>query len=142
MASIELKESISDGESSFNLKRFRIASLSLEGPIRTVDSRNTNKVSLERKAPNLDQILIESSKTVAAEAVRSVVGSTDATMLKRHFGYAEWHSDYENAINLTFKFNPIAEFGKLSDITGYFDHYYQYSGTMLMVPNVKLSRNI
>ncbi len=142
MASIELKESISDGESSFNLKRFRIASLSLEGPIRTVDSRNTNKVSLEREAPNLDQILIESSKTVAAEAVRSVVGSTDATMLKRHFGYAEWHSDYENAINLTFKFNPIAEFGNLSDITGYFDHYYQYSGTMLMVPNVKLSRNI
>jgi hypothetical protein len=142
LAGIELKESISDSDSAFNIKRFRIASLSFEGPIRTVDSRHTIKRSLEREVPNLDQVLIETSKTVAADAVRSVVGSTDPTMLKRHFGYAGWHSDYENTVNLTFKFNPISEFEDLVNITGYFDHYYQYSGTMLMVPNIKLSRNI
>ena len=142
MARIELKESISDGDSAFNLKRFRMASLSLDGPIRTVDSSHTTKRSLEREASNLGPVLIETSKTVAADAVRSVVGSTDPAMLKRHFGYANWHSEHENAVNLTFKFNPLAEFGNLDRISGYFDHYYQYSGTMLMVPNVKLSRNI
>ncbi len=142
MASIDLKESISDKESAFNLKRFRMASLSLEGPIRTVDSRHTTKRSLERELPNLGPVLIETSKTVAADAVRSVVGSTDPAMLKRHFGYANWYSEHENAVNLTFKFNPLVEFDKLERITGYFDHYYQYSGTLLMVPNVKLSRNI
>ena len=142
MATIELKESISDGESAFNLKRFRMASLTLDGPIRTVDSSHTTKRSLEREIRNLGPVLIETSKAVDARAVRSVVGSTDASALKRHFGFANWHSEHENAVNLTFKFNPFSEFGKLDRITGYFDHYYQYSGTMLMVPNVKLSRNI
>ncbi len=142
MARIELIESISDGESAFNLKRLKMDKLTLEGPIRTLDSRHTSKRSLEREVPNLGPVLIETSKIVDAKAVRSVVGSTDATALKRHFGYANWHSEHANAVNLTFKFNPIAEFGSLDRITGYFDHYYQYSGTMLMVPNVKLSRNI
>jgi hypothetical protein len=142
MARIDLKESISDGESAFNLKRFRIADLSLEGPIRTVDSRCTTKRSLEKVASELGPVLIETSKTVAAEAVRSVLGSAEPDLLKRHFGHAKWHSDYANAVNMTFKFNPVDEFGSLDRISGYFDHYYQYSGTMLMVPNVKVSRNL
>jgi len=142
LARIDMKESISDGDSAFNLKRFRMASLTIEGPIRTVDSRHTTKRSLEREEPNLGPVLIETSKTVDAKAVRSVVGSKDPAALKRHFGYANWHSEHENTVNMTFKFNPLAEFGNLDRMTGYFDHYYQYSGTTLMVPNVKMSRNL
>jgi hypothetical protein len=142
LAGIELREAVVDRDSAFNLKRFRIASLSLEGPIRTVDSKHTTRGSLEREAHNLGPVLIETSKTVTAGAVHSVIGSTDPGLLKRHFGYASWHSEHENVVNLTFKFNPLAEFGSLDRISGYFDHYYQYSRTMLMVPNVKVSRNI
>ena len=142
MTRIELRESISDGESAFNMKRLRISDLSLEGPIRTVDSKHTNRRSLERVVRELGPVLVETSKTLAVDAVRSVLASRDPDALKRHFGYAKWHSDYPNAVNLTFKFNPLAEFGDPDRMSGYLDHYYQYSGTVLMVPNVNVSRNV
>jgi len=47
---------------------------------------------------------------------------------------------YPHALSLTFDFNPYSQYRKIDDISGFFNYYYEFSDTVLLVPNIKIEK--
>jgi len=139
---IQIKESLTDKQSNFNVKFFKLNKLTIDAPTKVIDAKKTDFNFFKSQESGFKNILFETSKNISTDSIKNVIRGSD-TSVKQVFGYFNWITDYENLISLTFDFNPFSEYNDIEkDLTGFFDTYYQFSKTMLLVPNIKATENI
>jgi hypothetical protein len=140
---IPIKESITDKESNFNIKIFKLGGLNIDAPTKVIDSKKVNYDFFKTQENEFKNILFETSKKLSNSSIQNVISSKSDAIIKQAFGYLNWIDNYENLISLTLDFNPFSEYSNLDeDLSGFFDYYYEFSKTALLVPNIKATQNI
>ncbi len=139
---IPVKESIRDKDSEYNIKRFKFGHIDVERPIKVLDagSGKINKKIFEGQKKNFENVIFESSKFLKPDSIKKVLEESDDSTIKKRMGLREWITEYPYTITHTFDFNPYDYFKNLEKIAGYFYYYYQFSDTILLVPNIKLEK--
>ena len=142
---IEVKETIRDKYSLFNIKRFKFGNLSIERPTRVIDSKNIRYkhiFSLFEDRP----IIFEKSIFVNLKRFCKVVNALGSKKVADHFGVPSFEKDYPRYISVTLTFNPIRDFKSQKTakdyLEGYLFYYKHYSTSVLLVPNIKIYRYI
>ena len=136
--SININEVISDKSSDFNVKKFKLGNLSIDKPLKTIDGKKSNKTHFNDLKSHFDNVLFETSKNVDSNTINTILTSTNDSEIKKKFGYKEWQHEYDNLFLSTFDFNPYTKYPKIEDMRGYFDYYYQFSKTALLIPNINV----
>jgi len=139
---INIKEAIMDKTSHFNIKRFRVGNLSINGPTKIIDIRDTTQDLFNRERKKFENIILENSKLVLKDTIKKVLQESNDQKVKQQFGYREWMSKYAFIISQTFKFNPYHYYDKIEKISEYFDYYYEFSNPILLIPNIKIEKYI
>ncbi|TFG22922.1 MAG: hypothetical protein EU529_09055 [Promethearchaeota archaeon] len=139
---INIREAIMDKTSHFNIKRFKIGNLRINGPTKIIDIRDTTKDLFNRESNKFKNIILENSKLVIEDTINKVLQESDDQKIKQQFGYKEWFSIYPFIISHTFKFNPYQNYDKIEKIAEYFDYYYEFSNPFLLIPNIKIEKYI
>jgi hypothetical protein len=137
---IEIKESIFDDNSLFNVKRFKFGNLDIERPIKVLDSKSLTIDLLNEYKKEFDNIVIERSKSIRLKSLKKILNESDDKQIKRLFSIRNWQLNYPFILSLTFNFNPFNEFQSISNISGYLDYYYNFSNPILLIPNIKIER--
>lgn len=138
MTDINIKETIPDKKSFFNIKRFSLKGLNTDFLIKTIDSSNTNKKIIEnsKELQNKD-IIFEKSKIIKNfEDVTGIIKQDDNKKINDFFGRKAWLDDKFTLFHATLKFNPYKYIKKLEDIKGFFHYYYSYSKNIVLIPNI------
>lgn len=138
---IDVKETINDNKSEFNIKRFHLGTIHSENSIKTIDTRKTNKKNFEPVASQFKNIVFETPKRIDAISIKNVLSKNDS-YVKDFFGYSEWIHNFENVITPTFTFNPYSIYKKVEDLSGFFKYYYSFSKTFSFVPNINAIETI
>lgn len=139
---IDVKESIIDEKSEFNIKRFKISELKIERPIKVIDARHVTIQSFCKFGRFFDVKIFESSRLVTVDSVNRILEEGDEEIIKKHFGFRRWFKDYHFVVAVTFKFNPFEEFKDLKQMDGYFKYLYEYSDPFVLVPNLKIEKTV
>lgn len=139
---INIKEAIMDRTSHFNIKKFKLGNINIEGPTKILDIRNINYNLFNREKSNFKNIILENSKNISINSIERVIKETDEQKIKQSFGYREWFSNYPFIITQTFRFNPYEFYDKIDRISGYFDYFYEFSNSILLIPNIKIEKYI
>jgi len=137
---IEIKECISDKKSDFNVKRFRIGTLDIDRPIKTIDAKSLTKELFIKEGKNFPKVIFEHSKLVDIATINRVLSEREDKQIKKLFGFEEWMDKYPYIISQTFRFNPYTEFNHIEKISGYFEYYYTFSAPIALIPNIKIER--
>jgi len=139
---IQINESVTDKDSDFNVKIFKLGRLNIDAPTKVIDAKKVDYLFFKTQEKDFKNILFETSKNISTDSIRNVIRGTD-TSIKQVFGYLNWVSNYENLISLTLEFNPFSEYRNLEkELSGFFDYYYEFSKTMLLVPNIQATKNV
>lgn len=139
--SIEVKESILDKNSNFNVKRFRIGDLDVDRPIKTIDAMYLTRELFSKEEKKLPKIVLERSKRVKSSAtINGVLSERDDVRVKKLFGFEDWMEKYPHILSQTLWFNPYEEFGRIENISGYFDYHYAFSAPIVLIPNIRIER--
>lgn len=138
MNDINIKETIEDKNSFFNVKRFSLKGLKPDFPIKTIDITNTNKKTIEKysKIGKGYNLIYEKSKFLKFEDITNIINQKDNKKIDSFFGRKAWLDDRFHIIHLTLKFNPYKYLKKIEDIEGFWHYYYTYSGNVLFIPNI------
>lgn len=137
---IDVKESIPDQGSDFNIKRFKIGGCDIERPTKIIDAKNITRKAFNDEEKSFDAAIFETSKLFSKSSVESLLTETDDSRIRSKFNGKKWISEHPHIISATFKFNPYNHYKSLDEIAGYFDYYYSYSNTALLVPNIKFEK--
>lgn len=137
---IDVKESIYDEKSDFNIKKFKIGSVRIDRPIKTINAKVVKKDDIERIIKNFSTPIFEYSKVVNLKAINNILRETNDIKIKKFFGFKTWMVKYPYIFTHTFTFNPYVEFENVDDISGYFYYYYDFSDPILLIPNIKIER--
>lgn len=137
---IDVKESIYDEKSDFNIKKFKIGSVRIDRPIKTIDAKVVKKDDIERIIKNFSTPIFEYSKVVNLKAINNILRETNDIKIKKFFGFKTWMVKYPYIFTHTFTFNPYVEFENVDDISGYFYYYYDFSDPILLIPSIKIER--
>lgn len=138
---INIKESILDKTSDFNIKRFKLGNLNIERPTKIIDGKYSTLSLFEEEKKHFKNIIFEVSKAVQKkDTIDNIINQSDDNRIRNHFGTREWYNKYPSIISLTFKFNPYKVYKNIDVISGYFDYYYEYSNTALFVPNINIEK--
>lgn len=140
---INVKEAVFDKHSFFNVKKFRLGTLHIERPVRTIDVSKTSSSYI----PETIHPLYEISKNLRRGTVTRIIDSVDPNIFRKAIGIPQYLDEKEHFISLTFEFNPLKELGEsikdsLTILNNFFMYYYTYSPSVLLVPNVKITRTI
>ncbi len=139
---IPIRESITDKNSNFNIKRFKLGKLNIDTPTKVIDAKKTDYSFFKTQENDFKNILFETSKKISNDSIQRVIKSRSDASINQLFGYSAWADKYENVVSLTFDFNPFTEYDIEKDLSGFFDYYYEFSKTALLVPNIKATENI
>jgi len=138
---IEVKETIRDKYSLFNIKRFDFSTLSIERPIRVLDAKNIRDEHIITFFSNYS-IIFEKSLLVNSNRFLKIVETDDSRKIRSHFGFPYYAKDHPRYISITFTFNPFRFFGnrRVAEdyLEGYLLYYQAYSASSLLVPNIKV----
>lgn len=137
---IEIKEAITDRNSEFNVKRFRIGTLEIDRPTKSIDAKNITKELFLQERELFRKVFLESSKTLKLESITRLLSETEDKQIKRIFGFEEWQSEHPHVLIFTFEFNPYKDPKVPESFSGFFDYYYNFSDPILFVPNLKIDR--
>ena len=133
---IDVRESIEDTRSWFNVKRFKIGDASFERPEKALDFKNLTRDQFERAKGRFNFQFAEASKLVReASNVLEVVDSNNDYEIQKFFCKKEWLGKIPRVVNLTFEFSPFEL--KPKQLSGFLDYHYQYSTLLLTVPNIR-----
>jgi len=135
---IEVKESLIDDKSMFNIKSFKFGELNINRPTKTLDATVLNRKIFDEIKKDLPNIIIEYSKSISLKSIIDLLNESKDLEITKFFGYRNWMSDYPFISANTFNFNPYKKFKNLEEISGYFSYYYHYMNTALFVPNIKI----
>ena len=83
---IDVKESIYDEKSDFNIKKFKIGSVRIDRPIKTIDAKVVKKDDIEI-IRNFSIPIFEYSKVVNLKAINNILRETNDIKIKKFFGY-------------------------------------------------------
>jgi len=139
---INIKEAIMDRTSHFNIKKFKLGNLIVEGPTKILDVRNITQELFNREKKKFKNIILENSKNILYDSIDRVLKETDDQKIKNNFGYREWFSNYPFVISQTFRFNPYDYIDRIDNISEYFDYYYEFSNPILLIPNIRIEKYI
>jgi len=135
---VEIKESIPDKTSLFNIKRFRIGDLVIERPTRTVDAKIVERRAelLEDVKKGFQKIIIERSRLVTERDIKRLLHAPEKEVY-RFFKFRSFMKVYPHIFPHTFNFNPL-EFKNLESLSGYLSYLQNLSDPLLLVPNIKI----
>jgi hypothetical protein len=133
--SIEIKEHIEDKDSWFNIKRFKISNLNVEGPLKAIDINNIDDKIFSSIQHNFK--LFEYSKTINYKSIERMLEANEENYIRRYFKPRRLDVNYAhiNVVILTFNFNPY-QLTTMQRLSGFLDYYHQYTD-LLFVPNIK-----
>ena len=136
---VEVKESIVDKRSLFNIKRFRIGDLDIERPIRTVDARIVEGRAglLEEVKKDFQKIIFERSRLIAGKHLKKLLLASEEKEIEWFFKFRRFMKAYPRIFPHTFTFNPL-EPKTLESLSGYFSCLHSFSDPFLMLPNIKI----
>ncbi|MCS7385124.1 MAG: hypothetical protein NDF55_00095 [archaeon GB-1867-005] len=140
---IDVKETIRDRYSLFNIKRFNFGKLFIERPIRVLDAKN---ICYEHIVMLFDgyPIVLEKSFFVNSNRFCKIVETDDNRRIRSHFRFPYYAREFPRYISVTFTFNPFRYFEnrRITEdyLEGYLMYYQSYSTSFLLVPNVKIHR--
>lgn len=138
---INIKETIMDVTSDFNIKRFKFGNSNIERPTKIIDGKHITKILFDEEKRNFQNIIFETSKVVRnIDTVENIIHQSDDTLIRNHFSVKEWYTEYPTVLSLTFGFNPYKKYRSIESLSGYFDYYHSYSNTALFVPNIKIEK--
>jgi len=142
---IDVKETIRDKYSLFNIKRFHFGELSIERPVRVLDAKNIRSERAIAFFSNYP-IIFEKSLFVNSNRFRKIIETDDVRKIRGHFGFPYYAKDHPRYISITFTFNPFRFFGNRrvaeNHLEGYLLYYQTYSESCLLVPNIKVYRMV
>lgn len=138
---IDIDEVITDKNSDYNIKIFKLGGLKINEPLKTIDAKNTAEEHFKQLSKGFKNILFETSNTVKSTTIDNILNNSNDDDVKKKFGYKKWQYDFDSLISTTFEFNPYTEYNKIDEMAGYFDYYYNFSKTGLLIPNIKVKKN-
>jgi len=137
---INISEVISDKNSAFNIKIFKIGNLKIERPTKVIDSKNlTQNLILENRS-SFKKIIFERAKSFNVKTINSILNESMDSKIRDLYGIKVWQENYPTILSNTLNFNPYREFEDLKNISGYYDYYYNFSDPILLVPNIKIEK--
>jgi hypothetical protein len=137
MKSIDIKETINDKDTWFNIKRLNLEGLNDDVSVKTFDLSNLTQ---ELTSP-LDSrcTIFEKSKLIRdSQTLSSIIKETDNGKIKSFFGWRRWLDEKFWITTLTFNFDPYREFSSFEDIDGFLQYYYEFSKKFVFVPKISL----
>jgi len=137
---IYVKEAVFDKTSDFNVKRFKLGNIDIERPTKILDAKKINQPLFEEGKPHLKNILFETSKIIDADSIPKLLHQPNSSRVRDWFSLKEWIMQYPHTLSLTFNFNPYTQYQKIDDLSGFFNYYYEFSDTVLLVPNIKIEK--
>ena len=141
VSNINVKETIEDKNSWFNIKRFKISGIDFERPVKTLDTKEITQDTFDRLAKKSDFRIFEVSKTIKNfNAIQSIIEQSNDYVIKSFFSRKVWLDSSLNVINFTFNFNPLDYLKDIDELNGFFDLYYEHSKFLVSVPNLKLQK--
>jgi len=141
---LNIKEAILDKDSEFNIKRFKLSGITIDRPIKVlnVNSIAQKTVEEQRKALEKYTLFYEISSTLRESTVNTILDEDENGKITRLLRYKRWASPLILAYTLSF--NPLRSqiLEGLKDLSGFLSYYYAYSSVALLVPNMKVKKNI
>jgi len=137
---INIKEVISDKNSAFNIKIFKIGDLKIERPTKVIDLKNLTKHLILNSKNSFEKIIMEPAKLVNVKTINSILDELKDFKIRELFGLKVWQEEYPTILSSTLNFNPYNEYKNLKNISGYFDYYYNFSDPFLLIPNIKIEK--
>ena len=138
---INIKESIEDKKSWFNVKRFKIGNLTFERPVKALDVKGLTTRDFLDVINTHEFQMFETSKMIKNfKIIDSLRNEEEDGKINSFFNKKGYLEDRTHLINFTFNFNPYNFIKKIDDISGFLDYYYQHSKPFLFIPNIKKNR--
>lgn len=138
---IDIKETMEDDNSLFNIKRFKISGTSFDSPLKTLDTKEITKTTFEKFAKKANFQVYEVSKTIKKfDALQNIMGESSDTAIKSFFVRKKWLDSSSGVVNFTFDFNPLDHLKEIDELNGFFDLYYEHSQFLVSVPNIRLQK--
>ena len=139
-SNIDVKETIEDRNSWFNIKRFKISGQDFEKPVKTLDVKNITRNTYERLAKEAGFAIFEVARTVKnANIVQKLTEQSDDYAIGSFFHRKAWLGSSPNVVNLTFDFNPLDSFSDIDrGLGGFLDLYYEHSKLLVTIPNLRI----
>jgi hypothetical protein len=137
---IYIKEAVFDKTSDFNVKRFKLGNIDIERPTKILDAKKINQPLFEEEKSHFKNILFETSKIIDADSITKLLHQPNSSRVRDWFSLKEWIMQYPHTLSLTFDFNPYTQYQKIDDLSGFFNYYYEFSDTVLLVPNIKIEK--
>ncbi|MHA1987264.1 MAG: hypothetical protein ACW98D_11535 [Promethearchaeota archaeon] len=137
---INIKEVISDKNSAFNIKIFKIGDLKIERPTKVIDLKDLTKQLILNSQNSFEKIILERAKLIKVNTINSILNESKDNKIRDLFGIKVWQEEYPTILSSTLNFNPYNEYRTLHNISGYFDYYYNFSDPILLIPNIKIEK--
>ncbi|MDR2707452.1 MAG: hypothetical protein LBB87_01725 [Nitrososphaerota archaeon] len=136
MTDINIKESIEDKKSWFNIKRFKIGNTDFQKPEKCLDIKNLDNSIYRNIKTNFK--FYEASKILKNYDNISKLTEAEDDQINKFFYRGEWLGTAQNVINLTLQFNPYNHVKTIDELSWFFNQYYPYSKLFLTVPNIRV----
>lgn len=137
MGNVEIKESLFDKKSLFNIKRARLGNIKIDRPMKTINIGRAGYTMINELKNTFENPILEYSRTVREKNVE-IIRTGEEKRVYQFFHFKKWMRDYSFIFTHTFKFNPFNAFKKLEELEGYIRPYAEISA-ILLVPNIKIS---
>lgn len=139
VSDIDIKETIEDKKSWFNIKRFAIGDNSFERPEKSLDIKTLDQATYNGLKSGFK--FYEATKIVRKyDNLAKLYNEDDDKIVDNFFYKRDWLSGSPNVINFTFEFNPFNHVKSIEEMSWFFNQYYPYSRFILTVPNVTIYR--
>jgi len=136
MTDINIKESIEDTKSWFNIKRFKIGNIDFQKPEKCLDIKDLDNSIYRNIKTNFK--FYEASKILKNYDSISKLSDAEDDQINRFFYRGEWLGTAQNVINLTLQFNPYNHVKSIAELSWFFNLYYPYSKLFLTIPNIRV----
>ncbi|MFH1452176.1 MAG: hypothetical protein ABIF88_03315 [archaeon] len=138
MGDIDVRETILDKKSFFNVKLFSLKNLGKDFFLKTFDSTKSRKNTFEQdKSLRDNRIIFEKSKFIKTfDEIEKLTKETDEKTINNFFGRQAWLDDKFTLFHSTLKFNPYQHIKSIKEIEGFLHYYYSFSKNILLIPNV------
>ena len=138
MYSLNIKETISDNNSDYAIKRFRLGALTVDRPMKVTDARHITESLFSDFQLDKKTTILESSKEFRVSDINHIMALQSSKDLKEKLNYKEWFREYPFVLSSTLAFNPFNHFQNLDEITGYLDYHYIYSNPFVLAPSIRI----
>lgn len=135
---INIKESIEDDKSWFNIKRFTIGNTHFERPEKTLDIKSVNK-EVYYSVIKEQFKFCEATKVIRDyKSIEDLYKEDEDSKINIFFYNKKWLMMHTpNILNFTFEFNPFKFVRRIEDMSGFLDQYYGFSKLFVSVPNIR-----